>query len=149
MEKNGRIAVGSDHAGFKYKEKIADALEKSGYVINDFGCFSEESADYPDFAHPVASAVEDGNTMIGVLVCGSGNGVCMTANKHPQVRAALCWNIEIARLARLHNDANIVCIPARYIEVQTAIDIVQTFIETAFEGGRHQKRVNKIPISGK
>lgn len=148
MEKNVKIAIGSDHAGFKYKEKIADNLEKKGFIITDFGCFSEDSVDYPDFAHPVAEAVEN-NNILGILVCGSGNGVCMTANKHKKVRAALCWTIEIARLARLHNDANIVCIPARFVDFESAYEIVNTFLNTEFEGGRHQNRVNKIPIAKK
>jgi ribose 5-phosphate isomerase B len=149
MEKNAKIVVGSDHAGFKYKEKIADMLEKKGYALTDFGCFSEESVDYPDFAHPVAEAVESNENTKGVLICGSGNGVCMTANKHKKVRAALCWTIEIARLARMHNDANVVCLPARFIDFETAAEIVNTFLDTAFEGGRHQNRVNKIPVARK
>ena len=149
MEKNAKIVIGSDHAGFKYKEKIANMLEKKGYILTDFGCFSEDSADYPDFAHPVAEAVGGGENINGVLICGSGNGVCMTANKHKKIRAALCWTTETARLARLHNDANIICIPARFIDYETAVEIVNTFLNTTFEGGRHQNRVNKIPLAKK
>lgn len=146
MEKNLNIAIGCDHAGFKYKEKIAKQLEKEGYVIINFGCFSEDSVDYPDFAHPVAEAVKNKNNTIGILLCGSGNGVCMTANKHKEIRAALCWTIEIAKLSRIHNDANIVCIPARFIDFDTANEIVKIFLNTPFERGRHQNRVNKIPM---
>lgn len=136
------IIVGSDHAGYRFKENIMDFLEKEGFKVKDFGCFSEDSVDYPDFAHPVAEAVEkDG---IGILICGSGNGVCMTANKHKKIRAALCWTIETARLARLHNDANIICLPARFIDIDLAKAIVNTFLNTVFEGGRHQNRVKKI-----
>jgi len=149
MEKNDKIVIGCDHAGFKYKEKIADILEKKGFQITDFGCFSEDSVDYPDFAHPVAEAVEKNESIRGVLICGSGNGVCMTANKHKNVRAALCWTNEIARLSRQHNNANIVCIPARFIDFEMATDIVNTFLSTSFEGGRHQKRVSKIPVAKK
>jgi ribose 5-phosphate isomerase B len=145
MDKNINIIIGSDHAGYKYKEKMSDFLEKSGYSVTDFGCYSEESVDYPDFAHPVAEAVEKGKNAFGILICGSGNGVCMTANKHKKIRAALCWTIEIARLSRLHNDANIVCLPARFIDFDMAKEIVNTFLNTSFEGGRHLNRVKKIP----
>jgi ribose 5-phosphate isomerase B len=146
MEKNRNIVIGSDHAGFRYKEKIADYLEGAGYSVTDFGCFSEESVDYPDFAHPVARAVEKGKNIFGILICGSGNGVCMTANKHKKIRAALCWTTEIAKLSRLHNDANIVCLPARFIDFDMAREIVNVFLNSSFEGGRHLKRVKKIPI---
>ncbi len=144
MEKKGKIIISSDHAGYQYKEKMSDFLEKSGYTIKDFGCYSEESVDYPDFAHPVAEAVEKGKNSVGILICGTGNGVCMTANKHKKIRAALCWTVEIARLSRLHNDANIICLPARFIDFDTAREIVNTFLNTSFEGGRHQNRVKKI-----
>ena len=143
---NIKIAIGSDHAGFCTKEKIKEFLTKKGYVVEDFGTYSEQSVDYPDYAHPVANAVEKDITTKGILVCGSGNGVCMTANKHKDIRAALCWNAEIAELSRKHNDANIVCIPARFITVELAESIVDVFLNTDFEGGRHENRVRKICI---
>jgi ribose 5-phosphate isomerase B len=136
------IALGADHAGFAYKEKIREWL--SEYTVKDFGAYSAESADYPDFAHPVASAVENGEFDTGILVCGSANGVAITANKHQGIRAAICWTVELASLARRHNDANILCIPARFISEELAKEIVFTFLSTDFEGGRHQNRVNKI-----
>jgi ribose 5-phosphate isomerase B len=137
-----RIAIGADHAGFEYKEALAKALG-SGQV-KDFGTYSPESVDYPDFAHPVAAAVEQGEFDYGVLVCGSANGVAITANKHQGIRAAICWNAELAGLARRHNNANIVCIPARFISIEEAEIIVRTFLTTEFEGGRHANRVNKM-----
>lgn len=138
------IPIGADHAGFKLKEIIKPYLEEKGYTIRDFGCFSEESIDYPDFAHPVATMVEENEGMIGILICGSGNGINMTANKHKGVRSALCWRKEIAELARLHNNANIITLPARFITTEEAIEMVDVFLSTEFEGGRHQIRVNKI-----
>lgn len=138
------IPIGADHAGFSLKGKIVQFLESKGYKVQDFGCFSEESIDYPDFAHPVAEMIEENTGMLGILICGSGNGINMTANKHKGIRSALCWNKEIAELARQHNDANIVALPARFISEQEAIEIVDTFLGTAFEGGRHQRRVDKI-----
>jgi ribose 5-phosphate isomerase B len=141
-----KIAIGSDHAGYEKKAVIIKHLKDLGYEIKDFGTYSDESTDYPDFAHPVAIAVEDGNYDLGVLFCGSANGVSMTANKHQHVRAALSWIPEIARLAREHNDANIVAIPARYVTDNEAIEIVDAFLNATFEGGRHQRRVNKIAI---
>jgi ribose 5-phosphate isomerase B len=141
---NKIIPIGADHAGFHLKGKIAEFLESSGYTIKDFGCFSEESIDYPDFAHPVAEMVESNHGMLGILICGSGNGINMTANKHKGIRSALCWNSEIAELARQHNDANIVALPARFISEEEAIEIVEKFLGTAFEGGRHQRRIDKI-----
>src|ERR1035437_1395744 len=141
-----KIAIGSDHAGFCTKEKIKEFLISKGYIVEDFGTRSEKSVDYPDFAPPFANAVEKDKSYRGVLVCGSGNGVCMTANKHKDIRAALCWNTEIAELSRKHNDANIVCIPARFITIELAENIVDVFLNTGFEGGRHEKRVKKIPI---
>jgi ribose 5-phosphate isomerase B len=138
------LALGSDHAGFQYKEKIKAYLNQKGYQFYDFGTFSEESADYPDFAHPVASAVETGKNSLGILVCGSGNGVCMTANKHAGIRAALCWNEELATLARSHNNANVICLPARFISEEQALAIIDAFLNATFEGGRHERRVNKI-----
>jgi ribose 5-phosphate isomerase B len=138
------IPIGADHAGFNLKGKIIQFLESKGYEVKDFGCFSEDSIDYPDFAHPVAEMVEENTGMLGILICGSGNGINMTANKHKGIRSALCWNAEIAALARQHNDANIVALPARFISEQEALEIVETFLGTAFEGGRHQRRIDKI-----
>ncbi len=139
-----KIAVGSDHAGFEYKEELRKWLEKSGYELKDFGAHSSASADYPDFAHPVASAVENKEFDLGLLVCGSANGVAITANKHQGIRAAICWTTELASLARQHNNANILCLPARFISIEQATTILETFLTTDFEGGRHATRVNKI-----
>lgn len=141
---NKIIPIGADHAGFKLKEIIKPYLEEKGYIMKDFGCFSEESIDYPDFAHPVATMVEENEGMLGILICGSGNGINMTANKHKGVRSALCWRKEIAELARLHNNANIITLPARFITEEEAKEMVDVFLTTEFEGGRHQIRVNKI-----
>ncbi len=138
------ISIGSDHAGFEYKSHIINKLEKWGHNVKDFGPFSSDSVDYPDFAHPVALSVKAGESKLGILICGSGNGVCMSANKHESIRAALCWNKELAQLARQHNDANILCIPARFIGKRTAAEIVKLFLTTDFEGGRHANRVKKI-----
>ena len=138
------IPIGADHAGFQLKERIKAHLVTRGYEVKDFGCYSEESIDYPDYAHPVASMVEENDNMLGIVICGSGNGIAMTVNKHQDIRAALCWTKEIASLARLHNDANIISIPARYTSIQQAIEMVDTFLTTPFEGGRHANRVNKI-----
>lgn len=140
------IAIGSDHAGFSLKEEVKSRLTEKGYTVTDFGTHSADSVDYPDFAHPVAEAVEKNKAEKGILICGSGNGVCITANKHAGVRAALCWNEELAALARQHNDANVLCIPSRFITSETAFAMVNTFISTSFEGGRHQKRVEKISL---
>lgn len=137
-----KIAIGADHAGYDYKEAIAEWLNSEN--VKDFGTYSPDSADYPDFAHPVASAVESGDFDYGILVCGSANGVAITANKHQDIRAAICWNEELAELARKHNNANIVCIPARFISIELAEKIVKTFLNTEFEGGRHARRVGKI-----
>ena len=138
------IPIGADHAGFSLKEKVIEHLKKRGFEIKDFGCFSEESIDYPDFGHPVASMVEENVGMKGILICGSGNGINMTANKHQGIRSALCWKKEIAELARLHNDANIIALPARFISEEEALEMIDVFLTTEFEGGRHQLRVNKI-----
>lgn len=138
------VAFGGDHAGFRYKELLKDFLLQRGLSIRDFGPDSDSSVDYPDFAHPVAAAVEQGAAVFGVLICGSGNGVAITANKHQGVRAALCWTSEIAALARQHNDANILCIPARFVTEEQAVDILRSFLEAQFEGGRHANRVHKI-----
>jgi ribose 5-phosphate isomerase B len=142
-----RIAAGSDHAGFEYKEAIAKSLTEAGYEVDDFGTFSTASSDYPDFAHAVAAAIEKGEADFGILVCGSANGVAISANRHHGVRAAIAWRNDIAALARQHNNANIICIPARFVSENEAKEFVTTFLNTAFEGGRHEKRVNKIEIS--
>ncbi len=141
-----KIAIGCDHAGFPYKDLLIAAIEEKGWKVSDFGTDSAESVDYPDFVHPVAEAVENKECDLGVLICGSGNGVAMTANKHSQIRAAICWQVDLAQLARQHNNANIVCIPARFISGETAIAIVQAFLEAEFEGGRHARRVGKIHL---
>ena len=141
-----KIAIGSDHAGYQLKEILKEELNKKGLEVVDFGCPSEESIDYPDYAHPVAEYVEQ-NESHGILICGSGNGISMSANKHSGVRCALCWSAEIAALARQHNDANIISLPARYISESSAIKCVDVFLKTEFEGGRHERRVNKIPCS--
>jgi ribose 5-phosphate isomerase B len=142
MIKGLKIAIGADHAGFDYKQVLLEAVQAS--ELKDFGTYSNVSADYPDFAHPVASAVESGDFDLGILVCGSANGVAITANKHQDIRAAICWNEELAELARKHNNANIVCIPARFISIEEAKKIVTVFLNTDFEGGRHATRVGKI-----
>ncbi len=138
------IAIGADHAGFEYKTVIIDLLKNKGFTVKDYGTYSMDSVDYPDFAHPVASAVEKGDSGVGVLICGSANGVAITANKHQGIRAAICWQTQIAALARQHNNANIICIPARFVSTPEAEEMVNVFLNTAFEGGRHEKRVGKI-----
>jgi ribose 5-phosphate isomerase B len=139
-----KIAIGSDHAGFALKAKLITILEAAGHKVKDFGCYSEDSIDYPDYAHPVANEVEQHEADLGVLICGSGNGISMTANKHQGIRCALCWTPEIASLARQHNDANILSLPARFISEELAIDILHAFLSAEFEGGRHATRVGKI-----
>ncbi len=139
-----KIAIGSDHAGFDYKKRLADYLTKEGHEVTDFGTYSTDSADYPDFAHPVASSVENGEADFGVLCCGSGQGVTITANKHQGVRAALVWDRDLAELSRQHNNANVICIPARFIAYELAEGCVKKFLATAFEAGRHATRVGKI-----
>ena len=141
------VAIGSDHAGFEYKEDMISFLEAKGIPFHDFGTHSEDSVDYPDFAHPVSMAVENGEASFGILLCGSANGVAITANKHQGVRAAICWGEEIAKVAREHNNANIICIPSRFVREGDAEKMVQIFINTNFEGGRHQRRVDKIACS--
>lgn len=141
-----RIAIGNDHAGTEYKFAIVKHLESKGITIINYGTNSNDSVDYPDFVHPVADDVENNKVDYGILICGSGNGVSMTANKHQGVRAALCWNKEITALARQHNNANILSIPARYTAMQQVLEMVDTFLQTPFEGGRHQTRVDKIPL---
>ena len=138
------IPIGSDHAGYEYKTAIINHLKEEGYGVEDFGTDSPDSVDYPDFAHPVAESVSKGEFEKGILICGSAQGVCMTANKHENVRAAAVWNAEIVKLSRQHNNANIICIPARFTSVHQAIDFVDLFLTTAFEAGRHERRVNKM-----
>ena len=141
------IAIGSDHAGYDYKEDLISFLEGKGLAFKDFGTHSKDSVDYPDFAHPVATAVENGEAAFGILLCGTANGVAMSANKHAGIRAAICWGEEIAKVVREHNDANIICIPARFVREGDAEKMVALFMTTDFEGGRHQRRVDKIACS--
>ncbi|MGO4820044.1 MULTISPECIES: ribose 5-phosphate isomerase B [unclassified Flavobacterium] len=142
-----RISIGNDHAGPDYKKAIVEMLIAKGYEVTNYGTDSTASVDYPDFAHPVATDVSEGKADFGIVICGSGNGIAMTVNKHSKVRAALCWIKEIAALARQHNDANVISIPARYTSIPQAVEMVETFLTTDFEGGRHQNRVNKIACS--
>ncbi len=139
-----KIAIGGDHAGFEYKKRLISFLESKGHVAEDFGPGSDASVDYPDHVHPLAESIEKGQNELGILICGSANGVAMTANKHEGIRAAICWNKDLAALARSHNDSNIVCIGARFLAYEYAEEIVDTFINSDFEGGRHQRRVDKI-----
>lgn len=141
------ISIGNDHAGPEYKKAIMQHLESKGYTITNYGTDTSDSADYPDFVHPVAKDVNDGKVDRGILICGTANGVAMTANKYKNVRAGVCWMNEITELARLHNDANIICIPARYTSIPQAIKMVDIFLNTEFEGGRHKRRIDKIPLS--
>ena len=141
-----KIGLACDHAGFTHKEKTKKFLEKSGYIVNDYGCFSEESVDYPDFAHQLAKSIKNNKNSIGIQFCGTGNGINMSANKHQEIRAALCWNPHIAEQARLHNNANVLTMPARHLEWEEVEKIIKIFISTEFEGRRHQRRVNKINI---
>lgn len=142
-----KIAIGSDHAGFELKEKIKQLLTSKDIEVQDFGTNSTESVDYPDYAHPTANAVENKDADLGILLCGSGNGIAMTANKHQNIRAAICWTTELAELARQHNDANILVLPARFISEELGLKIVEAYLNTDFEGGRHQRRVDKIACS--
>ena len=141
-----KIGVACDHAGFEYKEKLKEYLSSKGKEIKDFGCYSLESVDYPDFAHQLAKSIEKGNNKLGIQFCGTGNGINMSANKHQEIRAALCWNTHIAEQARLHNNANILTMPARHLSWEEVKNIVDIFLKTKFEGGRHEKRVKKIKI---
>jgi ribose 5-phosphate isomerase B len=141
-----KLGIASDHAGFKLKMVIKKWLSDKGYEVTDFGSNSSESSDYADVAHPLAYSVEKGEVNLGISMCGSGNGINITVNKHQGIRAGLCWNKEIARLARAHNDANICSLPARFITVDEAKEIIETFLSTSFDGGRHLRRINKIPI---
>ncbi|HZW65949.1 MAG TPA: ribose 5-phosphate isomerase B [Hanamia sp.] len=138
------VAIGSDHAGYNYKEEIISFLDGKNVKWKDFGTYSIDSVDYPDFAHPVAQAVENGDAAFGILICGSANGVAITANKHQGIRAAICWGEELADLARKHNDANIICIPARFVRETLVEKMLEVFMHTEFEGGRHKNRVDKI-----
>jgi ribose 5-phosphate isomerase B len=140
-----KIAVASDHAGFERKQTVLKYLQEQGIEYKDFGAFSEVSSDYPDYAHPLAIAVSNGEFDFGITLCGSGNGINMTANKHQRIRSAICWMPEIAALARKHNNANVCALPARFITDEQAIEIVKIFLNTGFEGGRHQRRIDKIP----
>jgi ribose 5-phosphate isomerase B len=144
FDRSKPIAVGADHAGFEYKTAIVKRLNELGLQVADFGTYSSDSVDYPDFAHPTAVSVENKEASCGILVCGSANGVAITANKHQGIRAGLCWQKDVAELTRRHNNANILCVPARFVSLQSALDIVDTFLNTPFEGGRHQGRINKI-----
>jgi ribose 5-phosphate isomerase B len=138
------IAIGADHAGYEYKKAISEWLIARGYSVRDFGTDSNDSVDYPDFAHPTAAFVESGAAAFGILICGSANGVAITANKHQGIRAGLCWDNEVAKLVRMHNNANMICIPARFVALAYAQQMLETFISTAFEGGRHANRAAKI-----
>ncbi len=139
-----KITIGGDHAGYEYKEVVLAILKKAGHQVTDFGPFDANSVDYPDFAHPVGKSVDTGEADLGIVICGSGNGVCMVVNKYKNVRGALCWNKELTSLARTHNNANVLCIPARFVSLTMAKAMVKIFLNTNFEGGRHQKRVEKI-----
>ncbi len=141
-----KIGLASDHAGYPLKEYVKTYLEARGMVYDDMGCYSDESCDYPDYAHRLGEAIDNGTTQTGIAICGSGEGVSMTLNKHPKVRAALVWMPEIAHMARLHNDANVLVMPGRYITNETARQIMDEFFATGFEGGRHQRRIDKIPL---
>ena len=141
------IALGSDHAGFEYKNALSTWLKGKGYQVIDFGTHSPNSVDYPDFAHPTASSVEKGEAAFGILLCGTANGVAMTANKHPKIRASICWQNDVAVVSRQHNDANIICIPARFVSLALAEQMIELFMNTEFEGGRHATRVGKIACS--
>jgi ribose 5-phosphate isomerase B len=142
-----KISIGNDHAGPEYKKVIVDYLIKEGHSVNNQGTNNVESVDYPDLIHPVAKDVSNGTSSLGVIICGSGNGAAMTANKHQKIRAALCWNKEIVHLARRHNNANILSLPARFVTISEALSMVKIFIETNFEGGRHQVRTEKMPCN--
>jgi ribose 5-phosphate isomerase B len=147
FDKNQVIPVGSDHGGFELKQYIIQKLSPKGYKFKDFGTNTEKSVDYPDFIHPVAKTINDKIFKFGIIICGSGQGASMTANKYPNVRAALCWDLEQAKLTRLHNDANIISLPGRFVDFDTAVEMVEVFLDTDFEGGRHIKRIHKIPVA--
>ncbi len=141
-----KISIGNDHAGTQYKKSVVELLKQRSIEVINYGTNTEDSVDYPDFVHPVANDVENGKADFGIIICGSGNGANMTANKHQGVRSALCWSGEIAKLAREHNNANILSVPARFVSIHQTLDMVKIFLDTAFEGGRHQERINKIPV---
>lgn len=143
---NLKIGIACDHAGYEMKEFLVGYLDRKGYDVHDFGTYSEESADYADYAHPLAFAIENGELPQGIALCGSGNGISITLNKHQEIRSAICWTPELAELARKHNDANVCTLPARFIDNSTALEIVDAFLATKFEGGRHIKRLEKIPV---
>ena len=142
-----KIAIGGDHAGYEYKNEIKNYLENKGHIVEDFGPKTEESCDYPDIAHPLAESIEKGENELGIAICGSGNGINMTLNKHNEIRSALCWQEDLAKLARQHNNANVLALPSRFIDISTATKCVEAFIKEDFEGGRHERRVNKIKIN--
>jgi len=142
-----KIGFASDHAGFELKEFAKHYIEQKGYLIHDFGTFTADACDYPDFAHPLAEAVESGTVDMGIAMCGSGNGIGMTLNKHQGIRAAICWNVDIVRVTRAHNDANVLVLPARFISHDEAIAMIDVYLSTPFEGGRHQRRIEKIPCA--
>lgn len=146
VDPNRPLAICSDHAGYDLKMIVEGYLDSKGIAYKDFGCYSADSCDYADFAHPCAEAIEKGECYPGIAMCGSGNGIAMTLNKHQQIRAALCWTPELAALARQHNDANILVMPARFIAPEVALQIVDTYLSTPFEGGRHKRRIDKIPF---
>jgi ribose 5-phosphate isomerase B len=148
MSEMKTIGLASDHAGFELKQHVKACLETNRYAYKDFGTFTDNRCDYPDYAHPLAEAVEAGTVDSGIALCGSGNGISMTLNKHQGIRAAICWNRELATLSREHNDANVLVLPARFIDRHTADEILDAFLSTAFSGGRHQQRVDKIPLAG-
>lgn len=143
-----KIAFASDHAGYALKEELKAYVEKKGYEVKDFGTYSEESCDYPDFAHPAALAIEAGECDFGICMCGTGNGIQITLNKHQGIRAALCWQPALATLAKEHNNANVLVLPARFISEELAKEVVDAYLNAKFEGGRHQRRIDKIPVSG-
>ncbi|MBQ3619477.1 MAG: ribose 5-phosphate isomerase B [Bacteroidales bacterium] len=145
--KISKLFMASDHAGYELKLFLKDYLQKKGFQITDCGTDSADSCDYADYAHPLAVNVENTPDSYGITICGSGNGICMTANKHQKIRAGLCWNAEIARLARAHNNANVLSIPARFVSQEEAVQILDTFLSTEFDGGRHQRRIEKIPVA--
>jgi len=147
FDKNQVIPVGSDHGGFELKQYIIQILSAKGYNFQDFGTSSNESVDYPDFIHPVAKSINEGLFNFGIIICGSGQGASMTANKYPNVRAALCWDLDQSKLTRLHNNANIIALPGRFVDFDTAAEMIDVFLNTNFEGGRHINRVNKIPVA--
>lgn len=146
MNNNMKVGMASDHAGFELKAALKEYLSAKGYEVLDYGTDSGESVDYPDYAHPLADAVEKGNVSFGIAICGTGNGICMTANKHQGVRGALCWIPEIAALAKQHNNANVLAMPARFISVEQAKEILDAYMNASFEGGRHQRRIDKIAV---